>query len=245
MANRTHAQKNAQKKERTLFIDLPAKTQKTIGIIVAAVIVLLFACVVLKQYDLLPKFNGRLRYYNEELYGLEEGVLYTNKSNTTKAKVFAITEYTAPEGFVAEKERVTSTSKVSTACFGREVYRTEDTGDGLNYVTVKAVSKTPDKMLDSIMDYHTVNNEDGTTIVPEVFEGKTENGLKYKGIFSKTEYYADSNYYSRYAICYVEAKHGCSVLVMPGFKAATEEELPTEEHMMEVALTVMEGIDLR
>lgn len=243
--NGNHAQKNTQKKERTLFIDLPAKTQKTIGLIVAAVILILFACVILKQYDLLPKFNGRLRYYNEELYGLEDGVLYANKSATTKARVFAIAEYSDPEGFVSEKDRLYSTSKVSTACFGREVRYAEDKGDGLNYAEVKAVKSSPDEMIKSILAYHTVTNEDGTTIPPVQFEGVTENGLKYKGIFSKVDHDDTNGSYMASAICYVNAKHGCSVLVMPTFKAASEEQLPDEDYMLGVAQEVMAGLKIK
>ena len=245
MANRNHAKKNEQKKERTLFIDLPAKTQKTIGLIVAGVIVLLFACVVLKQYDLLPKFNGRLRYYNEELYGLEDGVLYANKSATTKARVFAVAEYSDPEGFVSEKDRLYSTSKVSTACFGREVRYAEDKGDGLNYAEVKAVKSNPDKMIESILGYHTITNEDGTTIPPEQFEGETANGLKFKGVFSKVDHDDTNGKYLASAICYVYAKHGCSVLVMPTFKAASEDQLPEKDYMLSVAKEIMNGLKIK
>ena len=240
-----HAKKNTKKKERTLFIDLPVKTQKTIGWICVAVILVIFACVILKQYDLLPRFNGRLRYYNEELYGVEDGVLYVNKSSTSKAQVFAIAEYSDPEGFVSQTDSLYSTSKVSTVCFGKEVRRETEIDDGLNYVEVKAVKSTPEEMIESIWDYHTITNEDGTTIEPEQFEGESKNGLKYKAVFGKTDYLEDGGYYLRSMICYVKAGHGCSVLVMPSFKAASEDQLPDAQYMLDLAEEVMMGITIR
>lgn len=243
MANRNsaHAKKVTAKKERTLFIDLPAKTQKTIGLIVAGVILVIFACVILKQYDLLPRLDGRLRYYNEKVYGTEEGILYTNKSGTTKARVYAVAEFTSPEGFYDEKEPMRSTSEVTNLCYGRDVKRNEDIGDGLKYVTVKGMNKTAEQMVESIIEVNTVKNEDGTVIEPTFVEGKAENGLEYTGLVSKTMYADDSKTYAIGMPLYINAKHGCCVLVMPYYAAATEEELPTADEMQKLAEEIKIG----
>lgn len=247
MANhsRTHAKKVTPKKERTLFIDLPAKTQKTIGLIVAGVIVLLFACVILKQYDLLPKFNGRLRYYDGEIYGVEDGILYANKSKTTKARIFPVAEYCDPEGYVSDVEAIRSSSKATTICLGREVKPVEETDKRLVYITVKGVEMPWDDKVESILPYNSVTNEDGTVVPPEQFEGESENGLKFKAVLNKGQYNQATGYYERFMLCYVKAGHGCSVSVIPVFRAASEDQLPDAQYMLDIAKDVMKGITIK
>lgn len=208
-------------------------------------VLFLLLCAILGQGGSLPETDACLPYHNGRLSGVEDGVLYADKGTRSDPKVYAVAGYGDPDGFVSRKNSAVFTAnEVTMACRGYEVTHAEETDDALSVIYVTAVAKTAEEMLETILPLNSRTNEDGSVTIPDRFEGVSENGLRFKGLYSIPENPDDSPC-SCDVLCYVEANHGCCVLVMPCFKAESEELLPSREYMLELARTIMTGLTIR
>ena len=208
-------------------------------------ILFLLICVFLGQGGCLSVSDGSLPYSNGHLYGVEENTLYANKGTRSEPKVYAVAEYHDPAGFVSKRsDDIYTANEVTMICRGYEVTRAEETGDGLSCINVTAAAKTPAELMETVVPYYTRTNKDGSTVVPVQLEGISENGLRFMGLYD-TAGNTHEGVYSRSLICYVEANHGCCILVMPNFEAESEDLLPSPEYMLELTKTVITGLTIR
>ena len=214
----THAMKKRKVQEPVTFASLPEKTKKLIGAGCIALVAIIIIVAALSSADLLPRFSGRLRYYNSTLYGVEENDIVVNGGTSSKPKYYKVASFAGTDKYELDEEySIKSDENVS------EWSYVPDDDTTVDRIYVCGVTKSMTDAYDSYLGYALQVDEDGNYTEDNTFlEGETANGMAYKGFVTVPTFDDGKNAYSRYLSCYVDCGKYCALVWIYG-TAATED----------------------
>lgn len=242
--NRAHAMNTKKKKEPFTFSKLPPEQKKAWkwGAIVVAC--LLVVIVVLGQFDLLPHFKGNLHLVGGKLLGVDANDVVINLSDGKKAEYYKIGKFDVPEGF--EVLGADTVNVRSDELETEWVIKPVEGYPRVQYIAVCGTDESAEKRKEAVRSLGAVvDQETNETTYPELTEGVSpEKKVAFSGyIYGDEQKDTYSGMYNLFFSTFIPGEEeDSSIMVMITCKAKKQENLPSDEELVELMGKVVDGI---
>lgn len=200
--------------------------------------IVLIALLILNSFDLLPHLNGTMQYYNGSVRGARDNsiIVCTDRKAHTYYNLGSIA---IPEGF---NDLPNYSLKLDENV--RDWHLRSDSMEGVDYIYVGASPAAMDKMYNDYYANSFVRDADGNTVAsPVEAPGATLRGNRYLACVTPVSNVENVGYV-KYATAYIEAGHGCSVVVRVSMSSKTEDGFPADETALKYLSDMMDCIKI-